>query len=411
MKKRGNRSQTFTEYVILVAIVAAVLVGMRIYMERAMQQKFRESADVFGEGEQYAKGVTQATYNDEPGFPPPPIDPPKDICPGLLDKIKALEDEIRELNDRIASFEQSVLDLNNTIAELNAQIPILREQARQLRIQADDYEAQADAKDAAALAKRNEAKDFNAQADKKRDELDALKRANPSCYSGCGCVTGSEPSCQTMNEIAALEKERDSLRSQAAEKKAQADDKQEDIDFYKKNFPQCFTEPPEPCPGVKEAIAALEGEIKLLHNEETELNAQANKKEKEANDKKATIPACYSGSGCLTTCDEGDNCCCVFDTVAKLELEIADLRGKAALSNAAAAVLESEAKNLHEKAASLYKAADDADAAADDLRDTQIISLEGQVEKFEEEINRARNDVQKKEQQIEDFKKNYPYCF
>jgi len=379
-------------------------------MERAMQQKFRESADVFGEGEQYAKGVTQATYNDEPGFPPPPIDPPKDICPGLLDKIEVLEDEIGDLNDRIASFEQSVLDLNNTIAELNAQIPILREQARQLRIRAAYYEAQADAKDAAALAKRNEAKDFNAQADKKRDELDALKRANPSCYSGCGCVTGSEPSCQTMNEISALEKERDSLRSQAAEKETQAADKQADVDFFKKNFPECFADP-ESCPYMTEVVAALEAEIKLLHNEETELNAQAKKKEKEANDKKATIPACYTGSGCLTTCDEGDNCCCVFDTVAKLELEIADLRSNAALANAAAALLESEAQTLHNKAASLSKAADDADKAADDLEDTQISSLTNQIKSFEDKIADARSKVQDKQKQIDDFKKNYPDCF
>ncbi|MFA4853980.1 MAG: hypothetical protein WC616_01335 [Candidatus Omnitrophota bacterium] len=299
MKKQGNRAQVFTEYVILVAIVAAVLVGMRIYMERAVQQKFRESADVFGEGEQYAKGVTQATYSDTPGALPTIIPTAKDICPGLLSKIDVLDGEIKDLNERAAAFEQSALNLNNSATDLNAQIPVLREQARQLRLQADGYEAQADAKDADALGKRNQAKALNAQ----------------------------------------------------------ADDKQKEIDDYKKNYPLCFP------------------------------------------------------SGCVSSCAEGDNCCCVLDAVANLGTEIASLRSEAALLNAQAAVLEDEAKVLHGKAASLYKAADDADGAADDLGETQVPRLKEQAKSFQEQAADARSAAQKKEEQIEDFKKNYPDCF
>jgi predicted nucleic acid-binding Zn-ribbon protein len=299
MKKHGNRSQTFTEYAILIAVVAAVLFGMRIYMERAVQQKFRESADVFGEGEQYAKGVTRAIYNDGPG--PTPITPPsgKDICPGLLSKIDVLEGEIKDLNERAAAFEQSALNLNNSATDLNAQIPLLREQARQLRIQADGYEAQADAKDADALGKRNQAKALNAQ----------------------------------------------------------ADDKQKEIDDYKKNYPFCF-------PG-----------------------------------------------GCVSSCADGDNCCCVLDSVANLGTEIASLRSEAALLNAQAAVLEDEAKVLHGKAASLYKAADDADGAADDLGGTQVPRLKEQAKSFQDQAADARSAAQKKEDQIEQLKKDYPKCF
>ncbi|MDD5560979.1 MAG: hypothetical protein PHT50_02470 [Candidatus Omnitrophica bacterium] len=412
MKKQVNKSQVFTEYVILIAIVAAVLIGMRIYIVRAMQQKFRESADVFGEGEQYAKGVTEVSYNDTPGTPPIPIIPPKDICPGLLSKIEVLEGEIKELNERAESFEQSALDLNTAATDLDKQIAILREQAEQLRTRAADYESKANQKDSQALAKRNEAKSFNDQADIKKNELDALKRANPSCYSGCGCVSGSEPACQTMNEIAVLEKERDSLYSQAAEKEAQANAKQADIDFYKTNFPGCFSGA-QSCPYMMEIVAKLEGEIGLLRSDGAELNTQAANKGNEANIKKATIPGCYSGSGCMISCEEDGegSCCCVLEEAAQLEFDIADLRSKAALANAAAALLEDEAQELHDKAASLYASADKADQSADDLEETQIPSLEDQAKDFQEKAAEARSAAEKKQEQIDQFKIDYPKCF
>jgi hypothetical protein len=34
---------------------------MRIFMTRVVQEKFRQSADVFGRGEQYERGVTLVT--------------------------------------------------------------------------------------------------------------------------------------------------------------------------------------------------------------------------------------------------------------------------------------------------------------------------------------------------------------
>ncbi len=58
MKTERNSAQTFLEYAILIAIIAAVVMAMRIYFVRAVQEKYRQAADVFGEGEQYERGVT-----------------------------------------------------------------------------------------------------------------------------------------------------------------------------------------------------------------------------------------------------------------------------------------------------------------------------------------------------------------
>lgn|GEM_PF-1830356 len=49
------------EYAVLFALVAAALVGMRVFFTRAVQEKFRQSADVFGGGEQYSPGRTSTS--------------------------------------------------------------------------------------------------------------------------------------------------------------------------------------------------------------------------------------------------------------------------------------------------------------------------------------------------------------
>ena len=49
-RRRGFLS---LEYVILVAIVVAALVGMAVYFRRSLCGKWRQAADVFGYGRQY----------------------------------------------------------------------------------------------------------------------------------------------------------------------------------------------------------------------------------------------------------------------------------------------------------------------------------------------------------------------
>ena len=49
-KPRGSFSM---EYAVLVVIVAAAMVGMAIYMKRALMGKWRVVGDTFGHGKQY----------------------------------------------------------------------------------------------------------------------------------------------------------------------------------------------------------------------------------------------------------------------------------------------------------------------------------------------------------------------
>lgn len=54
------------EYAVLISVLVAGLIAMRVYMLRAVQEKYRQSADVFGGGQQYAKLTTEVEDSDGP---------------------------------------------------------------------------------------------------------------------------------------------------------------------------------------------------------------------------------------------------------------------------------------------------------------------------------------------------------
>lgn len=57
-KKIQSKAFFAIEYAILIAVVTAALIGMMVYMKRALCGKWRTSADTFGYGRQYEPGVT-----------------------------------------------------------------------------------------------------------------------------------------------------------------------------------------------------------------------------------------------------------------------------------------------------------------------------------------------------------------
>ncbi|MCX5711223.1 MAG: hypothetical protein NT060_04640 [Candidatus Omnitrophica bacterium] len=59
--KLSIRGQSLIEYVALVLIVLGAFISMRIFLQRAFHERARETADTFGQGEQYEPGVTRIT--------------------------------------------------------------------------------------------------------------------------------------------------------------------------------------------------------------------------------------------------------------------------------------------------------------------------------------------------------------
>ena len=56
---RNRKAQSLIEYSVLIAVLIAALIAMWTYLRFSFQGKIRESADVFGRGEQYESGVTK----------------------------------------------------------------------------------------------------------------------------------------------------------------------------------------------------------------------------------------------------------------------------------------------------------------------------------------------------------------
>jgi len=54
----NKRAQGMLEYAVLIAIIVAVIVGMQVYVKRALQGKFKQTADQMGE--QFTTNPTKA---------------------------------------------------------------------------------------------------------------------------------------------------------------------------------------------------------------------------------------------------------------------------------------------------------------------------------------------------------------
>lgn len=240
-------------------------------MVRAVQEKYRQSADVFGEGEQYAKGVTQVVNLDDPGTDIAEAEPKRpDTCPGVTANVAKLESEIKDLGEQADSMLASA-------AQTEASLPMLQQRVDALTAEAGQKETQ-------ARDLRKQALELTTQADEKQKQVDSYKKDYTHCFTG-GCATSCEEGdscCCIVNTATGLESEISSLRSQAdsmnnqasgleneakdlraqaeslngsilklkeqiSNLRAQADDfkakidnKQADIDRYKKDYPDCF---------------------------------------------------------------------------------------------------------------------------------------------------------------------------
>ncbi|RJP27427.1 MAG: hypothetical protein C4533_08200 [Candidatus Omnitrophota bacterium] len=120
--KRTVKGLSTIEYAVFICIFIAALMAMRIYLQRNIQQKYRESADVFGQGEQYALNVTQATDLDGGTLD---IDdnifddgtiatPSEESCQSIRDFVGNYEDQIIRMAQQIEALGE-----NGVIGRLN----------------------------------------------------------------------------------------------------------------------------------------------------------------------------------------------------------------------------------------------------------------------------------------------------
>jgi len=65
MNMQKNRAQSVIEYAVFISVLVAALMAMKVFMTRGVQEKYRQSAQVFGQGEQYEEGVTREDHSLE----------------------------------------------------------------------------------------------------------------------------------------------------------------------------------------------------------------------------------------------------------------------------------------------------------------------------------------------------------
>lgn len=170
MKRRNSRAQTLLEYVVLFGVVVGSLIAMGVFFTRAFQARFRQSADVFGEGEQYEKpelcdncvyaSLDVAGEDIDEG-----MGAPRDPCEIMGPLIDRLEREIANLRTRADGFDQRAADIE--------------EQAEILRGQGSAQQADELLRNAQELRRRaQEARD---EADSKEEELNGYIRDFPAC--------------------------------------------------------------------------------------------------------------------------------------------------------------------------------------------------------------------------------------
>lgn len=142
---RLTKAQGFIEYAVVIAVVAAALVAGKIFFTRALMEKHRQGADILGQGEQYASGVTTEIDLDDPGTdygsliaPQPEVD-----CDEVNRRVSNLENEIAGLRSQANTLEQSANGTGIIFGGTSEGQDTMREQARILREQADAKEAEA----------------------------------------------------------------------------------------------------------------------------------------------------------------------------------------------------------------------------------------------------------------------------
>lgn len=137
MIKKSNQGQTIFEYVALICIFAAALMASTVYITRAFQGRFRESADVFGQREQYQAGVTKETETDPSGFSVTSPITEIDACPEVVAQVNRYEAQAAELTNLANNLNQQAADLRNASENDVSGGDEVQGYARGLRLAAD----------------------------------------------------------------------------------------------------------------------------------------------------------------------------------------------------------------------------------------------------------------------------------
>lgn len=268
MRKNRLKSQSFVEYAVLICVLVGALVAMKIHMARAVQEKYRQSADVMGDGEQYVKGKTQITNLDgqNSDITPSSARGPE-TCPGIVGRVEALEADIKDLTERADTFESSA-------NETESQLP-------QIIAQAEAFTASALQKENRAKSLREQAVGLIADADAKQQQIDQYKKDYAYCFMGYDEGTNCS---EIVSTVTNLETEVQNLRSQADSLNSQAGGLENDAAVLRKQAAD-----------LNDSVAKLREQVANLRKLAGDFRNQIDEKTNQINQYKAGYGKCFQG--------------------------------------------------------------------------------------------------------------------
>jgi len=144
--KRKNRAQSLMEYGVVIIVVAIALVAMRTYLVRSFQEKYRQTGDVFGEGEQFKPGLTQATESKSTKDIPDTPEEKQETCSNVLAQITQLKAQNKDNLQTATKLDKTSADLQKQAKAIKKTAPeeakLLLQQAQELTGQANSLREQ-----------------------------------------------------------------------------------------------------------------------------------------------------------------------------------------------------------------------------------------------------------------------------
>lgn len=144
---RKNKAQTMFEYALIIVAIVGALLAMSVYFVRALQGKYRQSADVFGLGEQYAKYRTVETRFDPGEDFSSNTTNPAYVCSEIVARVNIWENEAVDFNQQATALEEKASAMETgplanpligeeAASQLRAAIAQMRQQAATRRTDA-----------------------------------------------------------------------------------------------------------------------------------------------------------------------------------------------------------------------------------------------------------------------------------
>jgi len=186
--KMQNKAQGLLAYMIFIAVIAGALITMKFFLQRTVQEKYRQSSDVWGEGEQYEPnrttgGMSGSTWKNR-----------KELCPeaeakmagltaalnNLFQRIQKLLYEIEDLEGRAVALESRKADAEAQAKRLDEEL--LPAEAEEVRKIEEPLQKEADKLREQAKKRKAKIKILNEEIKNLQKKIQQLKDSNPDCF-------------------------------------------------------------------------------------------------------------------------------------------------------------------------------------------------------------------------------------